>query len=99
MRILEKQPKPKEYVLDSNNEEEFESNEDLNEKWKDKVLQLINQSSPKDFEKLCGWLLRESGFINVSIEGRPNDGGIDGFGVKKSMIHSAVLLPDQVLDW
>lgn len=69
--------------MDSNDDEEVESNESLNERWEDKVLQLINLSSPKDFEKLCGLLLRELGFINVSIEGRPNDGGIDGFGVMK----------------
>jgi restriction system protein len=68
-------------------EENSESGENdetaLNGGWKEHVLQLINQSSPNDFEKLCGRLLRELGFVNVTISGRPNDGGIDGFGVMK----------------
>lgn len=49
--------------------------------WENAVLETIKQISPKAFETLCQRLLRESGFIQVEITGRPGDGGIDGRGV------------------
>ena len=36
---------------------------------------------PDAFERLCQRLLRESGFIQVEVTGKTNDGGIDGKGV------------------
>ncbi len=35
---------------------------------------------PAGFERLCQRLLRESGFVQVVVTGRSNDGGIDGYG-------------------
>ncbi|PYT05831.1 MAG: restriction endonuclease [Acidobacteria bacterium] len=35
---------------------------------------------PPGFERLCQRLLRESGFVQVVVTGRSNDGGIDGYG-------------------
>jgi len=44
-------------------------------------LQSLRELSPKGFEQVCQMLLRESGFRQVVVTGRPNDGGIDGKGV------------------
>jgi restriction system protein len=44
------------------------------------LLDLLQKLTPSGFEKICGMLLRESGFENVTITGRSHDGGIDGFG-------------------
>jgi restriction system protein len=37
--------------------------------------------TPAAFERLCQRLLRESGFSQVEVTGRPGDGGIDGKGI------------------
>ncbi len=56
--------------------------EDENEiSWKDELLQKIKIISPDSFERLCQRLLRELGFQNVEVTGKPNDGGIDGKGI------------------
>ena len=39
--------------------------------------------SPNAFEKLAQRLLRESGFVEVEVAGRSNDGGIDGKGIAR----------------
>lgn len=44
------------------------------------LLELLQKVSPSGFEQICGMLLRESGFENITITGRSHDGGIDGFG-------------------
>ena len=44
---------------------------------------MIQNISPSAFERLCQRLLRELGFQNVEITGKPNDGGIDGKGILK----------------
>jgi restriction system protein len=36
---------------------------------------------PDGFERLAGRLLREAGFVNVTVTGRSGDGGIDAVGV------------------
>lgn len=36
---------------------------------------------PAGFERFCQRLLREAGFQEVSVTGRPGDGGIDGIGI------------------
>ncbi|MBZ6078156.1 restriction endonuclease [Microvirga sp. WGZ8] len=46
-----------------------------------RLLDVLKTLKPHEFEKLCQQLLRESGFINVRVTGRSNDGGIDGEGV------------------
>lgn len=51
--------------------------------WQDEVLEVIKSISPDKFERLCKRLLRELGFINVIVTGRPNDQGIDGKGILK----------------
>jgi restriction system protein len=49
--------------------------------WEDKLLAVIKAMQPDAFERLCQRLLRESGFIQVEVIGKTNDGGIDGKGV------------------
>jgi restriction system protein len=51
--------------------------------WEDEALEAIKNMSPAAFETLCQRLLRESGFIQVEVQGRSGDGGIDGRGVVK----------------
>lgn len=49
--------------------------------WEDDLLDVIKVMPPDSFERLCQRLLRESGFIQVEVTGKTNDGGIDGKGV------------------
>lgn len=48
--------------------------------WKEELLDLLKTIEPSAFERLSQRLLRELGFINVEVTGRPGDGGIDGKG-------------------
>jgi len=50
-------------------------------KWREEVLALLTELPPSSFERLCQRLLRECGFIEVTVTGRSGDGGIDGVGV------------------
>jgi len=45
------------------------------------VLDLLQALPPDGFERFCQRLLRESGFQEVTVTGRPSDGGIDGIGI------------------
>jgi restriction system protein len=49
--------------------------------WRDKLLALLYDLRPDVFERLCQRVLRESGFVQVEVTGRPGDGGIDGVGI------------------
>ena len=49
--------------------------------WEEQLLEVIKNIPPDAFERLCQRVLRESGFIQVEVTGRTNDGGIDGKGV------------------
>lgn len=44
------------------------------------ILSVLQGLSPGGFERFSQRLLRESGFSQVVVTGRSNDGGIDGFG-------------------
>lgn len=46
----------------------------------DVFLALLKRVTPQGFERICALLLRESGFVNVSITGGSADEGIDGIG-------------------
>ena len=54
---------------------------DASEVWRELLLSQLLKMSPNGFERLCRLLLRESGFIEVDVTGRPGDGGIDGNGI------------------
>jgi restriction system protein len=50
--------------------------------WRRKLHQLLtNDLSPDAFERLAKRILRESGFVQVEVTGKSNDGGIDGKGI------------------
>ncbi len=49
--------------------------------YKNELLEVIKNLSPKGFERLCQRLLREAGFQEVKVTGRSGDGGIDGIGI------------------
>ena len=49
--------------------------------WSEVLLDTLQNMHPSVFEKLCQRLLRESGFIEVTVTGRSGDGGIDGHGI------------------
>lgn len=49
--------------------------------WRQVLIETLKRMSPEGFERLCQRILRESGFIEVKITGRPGDGGIDGHGI------------------
>ncbi len=49
--------------------------------WQEQILDALMGMDPSAFERLCQRMLRESGFIEVKVTGRPGDGGIDGHGI------------------
>jgi restriction system protein len=56
--------------------------EDLPERdWKEALLSILLDLPPDAFERLARRLLREAGFISVTVTGQTGDGGIDGLGV------------------
>ncbi|WP_026461937.1 restriction endonuclease [Adhaeribacter aquaticus] len=62
--------------------EEVLEDEELHKySWQEKLIEELQNISPAAFERLCQRLLRELGFQNVEVTGRPNDGGIDGKGM------------------
>jgi restriction system protein len=50
-------------------------------RWKERLLEVLRTSHPSVFERLCQLLLIESGFTQVKVTGKSGDGGIDGRGV------------------
>ncbi len=53
------------------------------ESWHENLHKALLLLSPAAFERLTQRLLRESGFIEVEVTGRSNDGGIDGVGTAR----------------
>lgn len=49
--------------------------------WREELLDIILNMHHGAFERLCQRILRESGFSEVKVTGKPGDGGIDGEGV------------------
>lgn len=49
--------------------------------WQDELLDKLKTIEPAAFERLCQRVLRESGFIEVTVTRQSGDGGIDGNGV------------------
>lgn len=62
----------------------FNSNEEEIDEFidhKSELLNILKSLTPEGFEKICQYLLRESGFENVIVTGKSGDGGIDGHGI------------------
>ncbi|MCX6290896.1 MAG: restriction endonuclease [Bacteroidetes bacterium] len=72
--------KPLEIEKD-NNENDLELDSYDSDSWKEEALDIIKKITASGFERLCQRLLRELGFKNVEVTGKPNDGGIDGKGI------------------
>lgn len=53
---------------------------ETSESWKDTLIARLLQLPPDGFERLAQRLLREAGFVNVTVTGKSGDGGIDGVG-------------------
>jgi restriction system protein len=69
--------------VDDSTEEasERDEEEDVPEAgYKAQLLAILRTLPPSGFERLCQRLLREAGFEQVVVTGRPGDGGIDGNG-------------------
>lgn len=49
--------------------------------WQDRLIEEMLRLSPEGFERMAQRLLREAGFINVTVTRRSGDEGIDGVGV------------------
>lgn len=56
--------------------------------WRDQLLAVLATVSPAGFERLCQRLLREAGFVNVTVTGKSGDGGIDGVGLYRPSLIS-----------
>lgn len=67
--------------LFGDNEEWEDDYSEETDSWRERLLGTLRNMPPDSFERLCQRLLRESGFIEVEVTGRPGDGGIDGRGV------------------
>lgn len=61
--------------------EDVETGATSGEDWKVELLRCLMEMPPESFERLSQRLLREAGFVNVRVTGRPGDGGIDGTGI------------------
>jgi restriction system protein len=48
--------------------------------WRDQLVHWLLRLSPEGFERLSQRILREAGFVNVTVTGKSGDGGIDGIG-------------------
>ena len=51
------------------------------ESWRAHLMNTLLSMPPDAFERLSQLVLRESGFVEVKVEGRTGDGGIDGTGI------------------
>jgi restriction system protein len=49
--------------------------------WREHAMSILLGMPPDAFERLCQRLLREAGFVEVTVTGRSGDGGIDGVGI------------------
>ena len=49
--------------------------------WREKLREVLLGMPPDAFERLTLRLLRESGFTQVEVTGKPNDHGVDGKGI------------------
>ncbi|ACU53509.1 restriction endonuclease [Acidimicrobium ferrooxidans DSM 10331] len=58
-----------------------ETGDEEPETWKNQLIDRLLLIPPDGFERLAQRLLREAGFVNVTVLGKSGDGGIDGVGV------------------
>jgi restriction system protein len=85
LRVLKQYQEERRLAKTANSEPEEESPEEAvteaSGSYREHLLKVIRSLSPSGFERLCQRLLREAGFKQVTVTGKPNDGGIDGIGI------------------
>jgi restriction system protein len=59
----------------------LEDDQSVSRDWKEQLLEVLFGIPPDSFERLARRLLREAGFVSVTVTGKSGDGGIDGIGV------------------
>ena len=69
------------YSNQNESEESLEVNQE--QQWREDLMTTLLTMDPSAFERLAQRILRESGFIQVEVTGRSNDGGIDGKGIMR----------------
>jgi len=57
-------------------------------RWEDQLTQRLLSLPPDGFEQLAQRILREAGFVNVTVTGKSGDGGIDGVGTYRPTLVS-----------
>lgn len=67
--------------VDRHVDDESPDDEAVEQTWKDRLIARLLALSPSGFERLSQRLLREAGFVNVTVTGKSGDGGLDGVGV------------------
>jgi restriction system protein len=80
VRIFQEQRKAQAKDLSPIEEEVAEALNEAPNDHPQAVLKVLQGLSPPGFERFSQRILRESGFSQVVVTGRSNDGGIDGFG-------------------
>jgi restriction system protein len=66
---------------DDPSEPNVEDGGESSTQWKERLLFTLQRDvSPDQFERLARRLLREAGFVSVTVTGKSGDGGIDGVG-------------------
>lgn len=68
--------------------EDLDDADEAEHDWQSTVLHAMKAMHPDAFERLAKRLLREAGFVNVTVTGGSGDGGIDGTGVYRMSLVS-----------
>lgn len=79
-RASKTQPSTTEAQQDKPNEDEVIGASD-GDGWRESLILHLQKIPPPAFERLCQRLLRECGFVEVTVTGRSGDEGIDGTGI------------------
>jgi restriction system protein len=83
-KTVREQFRPAEKPIPADNkdtEQKIEEEVENSEEWKDQLLNVLYKIPAAAFERLAQRILRESGFFQVEVTGKTNDGGIDGKGI------------------
>lgn len=83
VRALKRSKEPSSNEVSTNQVDQDESAEIEDFDWQDRLIEVMRNITPDQFERLCQRLLRELEFVNVEVTGRSHDGGIDGKGIVK----------------
>ena len=80
VKIFSEERKKREDVSEPLEEQIAETTGVASRDYRERLLDVLRSLPPEGFERLSQRLLRESGFTQVTINGRSGDGGIDGHG-------------------